>query len=115
MRIINNHILPFGKNYAAINLFGVVFAKKRLNRVALNHEYIHTLQQREMLFLFFFLRYGLEWIFRTVQYWSPTKGYYHISFEREAYMNQQNLAYRQERKLYSWVRYLRRRTKKNAC
>lgn len=108
VKIILNKYIPFGKRYLAINLFGVVFAKGKLNRATVNHEYIHTLQQREMAFLFFFLWYILEWIFRVIQYRSFHKGYYNISFEREAYRNQNNLLYNQERKRYSWVKYLKK-------
>lgn len=108
MRIIHNKFLPLGKSYLAINLFGVIFAKGELNSVLRNHEYIHTLQQREMLFLFFYLWYVLEWIFRVIQYRSFNKGYYHISFEEEAYTNQRNLIYDQERHRFAWWKYLKK-------
>ena len=57
MKVIRNKYVPFGRHYAAINLFGVVFAKCRLSRQELNHEYIHTLQQRELLFVGFYIIY----------------------------------------------------------
>lgn len=107
MRIINNKYIPFGKDFLAINLFGVVFAKGHLNKTVVNHELIHSLQQRELLFVFFYIFYVLEYLIRIVQYRSFRKGYYSISFEREAYKNERNLAYRHERKLYAWVHYLR--------
>ena len=108
MKVIQNKIIPFGKDFLAINLLGVIFAKGKLSRYTENHEFIHTLQQREMLFVFFYLWYLVEWLFRIIQYRSYTKGYFHISFEQEAYCNQRNLSYPQERRHFAWVKYLRK-------
>ena len=46
----------------AINLFGLVLSRYELNATETNHEYIHSLQQRELLWIFFYLFYGLEWL-----------------------------------------------------
>lgn len=52
MKIIYNRIIPF-KGFSAINLFGILFArtekKGRISDVLINHETIHTEQQKEML------------------------------------------------------------------
>jgi hypothetical protein len=90
----------------AINLFGIIFTKQHLSRVDENHEYIHTLQQRELLFVFFYLLYVTEWIVRVIQTRSLIKGYLRISFEREAYENQRQLDYRETRKFFAWRKYL---------
>ena len=55
IRIIRKH--PFGKNYLAINLFGFIFSLRDLDAVELNHELIHSAQQRELLYLPFFIWY----------------------------------------------------------
>ena len=60
MKIIRNKYLPIGKNFWAINILGIVFTKGKLSRISENHEYIHTLQQREMLFVFFYLWYTIS-------------------------------------------------------
>lgn len=104
--IINNSIIPFGKDYTAINLFGVIFAKERLSEHEIRHERIHTLQQREMLFLPFFLWYVVEWGIRLVLYRNMHKAYRNISFEREAYANQRDVNYNQHRRLFAWMKYL---------
>lgn len=39
--IIKNNIIPF-KGYKAINLFGIIFTRKDLNEIDINHEKIHT-------------------------------------------------------------------------
>lgn len=106
VRIIYNKYFPFG-SFFAINIFGIVFGrsdKGRLSKVQLNHEYIHTLQQREMLFVGFMLWYGVEWLVRVVRYRSFMKAYYNMYFEREAYMMQRHLDYRKWRKPFNWWR-----------
>ena len=53
MKVVYNNLIPF-KGYKAINLFGIVFARKGavLTGKDLNHEAIHTSQMKEMLYLF---------------------------------------------------------------
>lgn len=104
MKVIRNTWFPFG-SFAAINLFGVVFSKYPLTEVSRNHEFIHTLQQREMLFVFFYLVYGLEWLVRILQTRDVLKAYHRISFEREAYANQHNLRYKNQRRFWAWTKY----------
>ena len=106
MKIIHNKWIPFGRGMYTINLFGIIFTKQLLSRIDENHEYIHTLQQRELLFVFFFLLYVTEWIVRVIQTRSLIKGYLRISFEREAYENQRQLDYRETRKFFAWRKYL---------
>ncbi|WP_163270530.1 hypothetical protein [Dysgonomonas sp. 511] len=109
MKIIYNSYLP-GKKYKAINLFGVVFARKDkglLSDTNQNHEAIHTRQGREMLWLIFYLWYIIEWVIRIIQYRDRNKAYYNISFEREAYANDGNLEYLKNRKLFAFVKYLK--------
>ena len=106
MKIIHNKWIPFGRGMYAINMFGFIFTKQHLSRVDENHEYIHTLQQRELLFVFCYLFYVTEWIVRVIQTRSLIKGYLRISFEREAYENQRLLDYRETRKFFAWRKYL---------
>lgn len=111
MKVIYNNIIPFG-NFRAINLFGVIFAKRKygkLNDVVVNHESVHTIQQLEMLIVFFYLWYVIEWLVRLFMYRDFLKAYYNISFEREAYSNQRNLSYRRHRRLWAWTSYLVRK------
>lgn len=57
MKIIYNKLIPF-KGFAAINLFGVLFARKEckpLSERTINHEAIHTAQMRELLYVGFIL------------------------------------------------------------
>ena len=106
MKIVRTTILPF-RGFSAINLMGVLFVHPGvyLSNELMNHERIHSAQQREMLFVFFYMAYLAEWIMRL-----PMRGnaYRNISFEREAYANQRNLDYLHTRPHYAWRYYMRR-------
>jgi hypothetical protein len=79
----------------------------KLNDIDIRHERIHTAQQREMLYVFFFLWYVIEWLIRLLLYRNAHKAYRNISLEREAYDMQYNLLYLDDRKHYAWVKYLK--------
>lgn len=106
MKVILTRHFPLGKRYTAINLFGLVFAKYRLSRQELNHEYIHTLQQRELLFVGFYIIYIIEWLVRLAQYRNAYKAYLNISFECEAYNRMNDLNYARKRKIFAWRKYI---------
>lgn len=106
MKIIYNRFFPFG-TFWAINIFGIIFCrvdKGRLPEVVRNHEYIHTLQQREMLFVGFYIFYVVEWLYRLIKTRNFMKAYYSISFEREAYAHQNDLNYKYKRKRFAWAK-----------
>ena len=94
---------PFGKDYLAINLFGFIFTLRDLDPVELNHELIHSAQQRELLYLPFFIWYGIEWFILWLKYRDWTTAYFHISFEREAYQNQHRLNYLKQRRHWNYI------------
>ena len=108
MRIIYNKIIPFGKNFYAINLFGVLFAKGPCSKRVINHESIHTAQIIENAGVFFYVFYVLEWIVRLIQYGSFLKAYRNISFEREAYCNDKDFNYLKTRKFWNFLKYMRK-------
>ena len=104
MRIIYNRYFPFG-SFLATNIFGLIFCrsdKGRLTEVDQNHEYIHTLQQREMLFVGFMLWYSIEWLWRYIRCRDFMKAYRDLYFEREAYMMESDLDYRHHRQHFAW-------------
>ncbi len=106
MKVIRNRIIPFG-NYFAINLFGIIFAKGECDSRMLNHEYIHTLQMRDMLYIPFYIWYVLEWAVRLIQYGDARQSYLNISFEREAYRHGNDLTYPGRRRRFAFLKYLR--------
>lgn len=103
--VIRCRLMPKG---ICLNLFGTLWARETawIDRYVVNHERIHTAQQREMLFLPFYLFYVLEWAVRFAMCRSWHKAYMDISFEREAYTFGHDLTYLQRRRHYSWWRYL---------
>ena len=93
---------------AAITLapFGIYVRREYLlNQRIANHEKIHWKQQLEMLIIFFYIWYLIEWLIRI-----PINGraaYRSISFEREGYANRDNLTYLETRKPYAWLKYIK--------
>lgn len=130
MRIIKNKFIPFGR-YKSINLFGIVFTKRDLDDVSVNHEGIHSMQMFEMaaatlllagitsLFIkvsflwilpaicFFYLWYGIEYIIVRFFHKKQHDAYRDVSFEEEAYAHEKDLDYLKHRKLFSWIKYLK--------
>lgn len=105
MKIIYNNIIPF-KGFKAINICGIVFVRKDVSRMTwidYNHEKIHTEQMKEMLYIFFYLWYLIEWIIRLFR---KGNAYRNISFEREAYTYEQSNNYCKNRKRFAWIDYL---------
>ncbi|MDE6371314.1 MAG: hypothetical protein K2K92_07480 [Duncaniella sp.] len=78
-----------------------------MDRYVVNHERIHTAQQRELLFVPFYILYIIEWTCRFIQFRDWKQAYYNISFEREAYTHGNDLSYLPSRPHYSWIRFLR--------
>ena len=70
----------------------------------LNHEKIHWRQQGEFPVLFY-LWYIIEWFVNILIY--GKRAYVNISFEQEAYDNDQNLRYLNKRKRFAWFRYIK--------
>lgn len=78
--------------------------KSRITQTTIRHESIHARQMWEMLVIGFYLWYFIEWIVRLFM---PGSAYRNISFEREAYGNQDNVEYLKQRKLFAWIKYLK--------
>ncbi len=94
--------LPIGKDYYAICLFGFIFSIRPLNATELNHELIHAAQQKELLYIPFFIWYAIEWLVLFLKFKDSTSAYYHIRFEQEAYSHQGDAAYLTKRKHYRY-------------
>lgn len=103
MKIVYNRYIPF-KGFLAINLFGVMFVRgtwRDINARVLNHEKIHTAQMRELGYLPFYFLYLLEWLIRLL---GKGNAYRNISFEREAYANENNYQYLSSRRRWAMWR-----------
>ncbi|RTE54205.1 hypothetical protein EHW67_03290 [Arenibacter aquaticus] len=99
----------FYKNYVGLSLWPFIILKSaslRKDAILINHERIHLKQQRELLIVPFYLLYILEGIIRFLIYFDAYKAYRNISFEREAYHCESNLYYLQQRRPFSFIKYL---------
>lgn len=88
--------------------FIIVREKAHCDRpVFLNHERIHLRQQIEMLVIFFYLWYGLEYLVRLLQYKKRFEAYKNLSFEREAYAHEKDPQYLNRRPFWRFLHYLK--------
>ncbi len=108
MKIIRLNILPSG--YKAITLGPFIFVKPgaTMTEADINHEKIHWRQEIEMLILFFYLWYCVEFLIRLIVEKDWDEAYKKISFEQEAYYYESNLAYLRFRPWYAWIKYLKK-------
>jgi len=105
--VVNKYIL--GRRFVGVTLWPFIVMKYRAleeDVVFINHERIHLKQQRELLVLPFFIWYGVEYVFRFIQYQDWYKAYRNISFEREAYRNELDLEYLNCRSFWTFMRFL---------
>lgn len=71
--------------------------------VLVNHEKIHLRQQIELLIIFFYLLYALEYVKNFLKYKNHRLAYLNISFEKEAFTYEKQLDYLQHKKWFSFV------------
>lgn len=104
--VVTKFLTP--KGFGGFTFYPFVFvadAADKDNPVFVNHERIHLRQQLELLVLPFYLWYGIEYLLRLVQYRDRRKAYRSISFEREAYANESDLAYVKTRAFWRFLKY----------
>ena len=108
MNVISNNFIPF-RGFMVVNIFGILFVRKKyadkIKDKDYNHELIHTAQMKELLYIFFYVIYILEWICRLI--FHTKTAYIGISFEREAFENENNLNYLNTRKHFAQWRKLK--------
>ena len=136
MKLIYNSIIPF-KGFKAMCIWPLVFVRKDANIIVtdIQHEQIHGYQQREMHAtsavlmltmacvglipllwvlispLVYFALYVAEYAIRLFAYrFNRKEAYRNISCEQEAYLNQNNAFYTTQRKPFTHLRYLFRKT-----
>lgn len=136
-RLVFNSIIPF-KGFKAITIIPWIFVRNDASKWTLTderHEKIHGMQQIEThivalilavllaavgLFswwcvlaspLVYLALYGLEYIVRWICYGFDTReAYRNISFEQEAYLNENDLTYIKNRHLFASWKYLFKKT-----
>lgn len=85
--------------------FGIYVRENRYlnNKRLINHESIHWKQQLEMLIVFFYIWYIIEWFIRL--FTNSGNAYKSISFEREAKKYELDENYINNRKLFAWINF----------
>lgn len=99
----------FTKNFRGLAVFPFIILKEnslKSNSTLINHEKIHIRQQLELLWVIFFIWYGIEFLVRLIQFKNAYEAYQNISFEKEAYQNDTNLNYLKQRKFWKFAQYL---------
>lgn len=97
------------KGFRGITLYPFIFlrdANDKSNAVLVHHERIHLRQQLELLIVFFYILYVLEWFIRWCKYRNRQKAYRNLSFEREAYQNEHDFTYLKKRNWFQFLRYM---------
>ena len=121
MKIVKNHIIPFG-TFVAITFGPLIFTRREeLSDVTVNHEAIHWEQQKETLIVGFFILYGIMFLWELVRCtFDPLRAnhadgrhrplwkraYRSVAFEREAYAHETDMEYIQKRKIFSFWSFM---------
>lgn len=116
-------IIPF-KGFYACTIFNCIFRhpkyrNRKLSKTTYNHEMIHVEQQldfvggNEKLYILggvvFYMAYFIEWLIKLIISGftlGKVKAYKSISFEQEAYQNEKDFKYRDNRKRFNWLKYI---------
>lgn len=120
LKIVYKKHIPF-KGYKAMTFFNWMIVreeyKEKVGEKTMNHENIHQAQAYDFgigfcgYFIFYFL-YLLEWVLRLPWALFKYDPYESISFEQEAYANQSDYTYLENRKRFSWIKYIFKMKKK---
>lgn len=129
MIVIKNKLIPFG-TYTSINLFGIVFTKEDMTEKSINHERIHSVQLFEIALVsaiiiglivyltnasywwllmslpIYYVWYCFEYMWVSIMHNKQVCAYEDISFEEEAYANDDDLNYIRTRKPFAWFKYI---------
>ena len=84
-----------------------VVCRGELSEKTRTHETIHFVQQLEMLFALQWILYGLFYVIGRFTKGSWKAAYYGNPFEVEAYANDLDSDYLQERKFWAWTGYVK--------
>ena len=119
MKIIYCKHIPF-KKYLALTLFDFIIVREEyknlVGRRTINHESIHQAQSRDFGigfcgYFIFYILYLLEWILKIPSILFGYNPYKSISFEREAHNRDCDYGYLDNRKRFTWLKYIFKLTK----
>ena len=99
-----------GRKYRAITLWPFLLISSYFDTedsVLMNHESVHAAQQKELLILFFYIWYIVEYLLLRLKY-NHDLAYRNIIFEKEAYAQECNQEYLNTRSLFSFLKYYKK-------
>ena len=97
--------IPF-RRINGITLFPFIIVRSQNpDKILINHERIHIRQQLELLIIPFYIWYVAEWLYHYAQCKEWWAAYRKISFEKEAYINQEDMEYLKNRKMWVFLKY----------
>ena len=104
-----SHFIP-GRKFRILCVWPFLFVSnaepRPLPPEVLNHERIHARQQLEMLWVFFFIWYGAEFMIRWFQQGDRFRAYRSLSHEQEAFRYERDAQYLKVRKLFAWISFM---------
>ena len=106
--ILVSHKILTKMKVNGITLFPFIILRNKdfkNNKILINHEKIHLRQQLELLIIFFYIWYVVEYYYWLVKLRNKHLAYRNISFEREAYAMEEDLNYLETRKIWSFFKY----------
>jgi hypothetical protein len=102
--IIKGLFLP---KIGGIALFPFILLREKTpSETLVHHERIHIRQQLELLVIPFYIWYALEWLVHFIRVKDFWEAYRLISFEKEAYTQEADLAYLKNRPVWAFLYYL---------
>ncbi len=108
---IENSKIPVWLSYiapidiGAITLGPIVISRDEMSEITKRHETIHYQQYIELAFIGFPILYLVFWLNNLLKGQDGDTAYYSIPFEAEAYANDEDENYLENRKRYSWIYY----------
>ena len=100
--VILSYLAPI--EIGAITIGPLVFSRGEMSDETKNHEAIHWQQYIDCGILGFIVLYYAFYLWNWIKYRDGELAYFMIPFEKEAYDNDHNMNYLQERKRYAWLK-----------
>jgi hypothetical protein len=88
----------------------VKYPQDLTNARLIRHEYIHIWQQVELFIIPFYMLYLLNYLWNRLKGQKHEQAYFNICFEKEAFMNDHDESYLQKRRLWSFMKYITKKS-----
>ena len=107
----NSSVPVWLSKIAPINIWAIsfgfwVWCRGESSHSTRRHETIHYQQQLELLFVGQWILYGLFYLIGLVKYKNGSQAYRENPFEREAYANDDDQHYLENRKRFYWIKFI---------